>query len=289
MYGAAGAGKLCMTATSGPGFSLMQEGLSYMGGAELPGVFVDVMRCGPGLGNVYPEQGDYNQAVKGGGHGNYKCIVLAPASVQEMCDLTMKAFELTVKYRTPAIVLVDGLQGQMMEPLVLPEKEWPAPDMSAWAAEGTAATRKNLVKSICVDGPAQEQLNLRLQRKYESMAPEAMYETYLCDDADLVIVAYGISSRIGRTTAEKLRAAGYKVGVFRPKTLQPFPREALCRTVKGRKVMVMELSAGQFRDDILIHLAKGGGDANHVELCNRMGGVVITVDDAVAQVKEILK
>lgn len=277
VYGAAAAGRLAMTATSGPGMSLMQEGISYMAGANLPGVIVNVMRAGPGLGNVYPEQGDYNQAVKGGGHGNYQCVVLAPASVQEMCDLTMQAFELSFKYLTPAIVLADGLQGQMMETLVLPERESPKPDTRAWAVHGTPETRSNLVTSIYLDAPAQEAHNLRLQEKYAAMAADVRYETYLCDDADLVLVAYGVSSRIARTAAEMLRAEGLKAGVFRPVTLNPFPGVALSEILKGRKALVVELSAGQFRDDVLLHLAKEGR-CQPVGLCNRLGGMVVTVD-----------
>jgi 2-oxoisovalerate ferredoxin oxidoreductase alpha subunit len=165
MFGAAGAGKLCMTATSGPGFSLMQEGLSYLAGAELPSVVVNINRAGPGLGNVYPEQSDYIPAVKGGGHGSYQTFTLAPASAQEMCDLTVKAFEMAAKWRTPAVVYADGLQGQMMEPVKLPDAESPRPDFSAWAAQGEAKTRTNLVKSIYLDAAQQEAFNRHLQEK----------------------------------------------------------------------------------------------------------------------------
>ncbi|MBP5321178.1 MAG: 3-methyl-2-oxobutanoate dehydrogenase subunit VorB [Kiritimatiellae bacterium] len=281
LYGAAAAGRLTMTATSGPGMSLMQEGISYMAGANLPGVIVNVMRAGPGLGNVYPEQGDYNQAVKGGGHGNYRCVVLAPASVQEMCDLTFDAFRLAFKYMTPAIVLADGLQGQMMETLVLPEREAERPDTTSWAVHGTAETRKNLITSIYLDAPAQEAHNLRLQAKYTKLVEDVRSERYLCDDAELVLVAYGICSRIARTAAERLRKQGIKAGVFRPVTLNPFPQEALAETLAGRKAMVVELSAGQFRDDVLLHLA-AAGRYQPVALCNRMGGMVVSVDEVIA-------
>ena len=289
VYGAAAAGTLAMTATSGPGMSLMQEGLSYMAGANLPGVVVNVMRAGPGLGNVYPEQGDYNQAVKGGGHGNYACAVVAPASVQEMCDLTMRAFGLAFAYRTPAIVLADGLLGQMMEALVLPERESPRPDTSDWALHGTAATRSHLVTSIYLDAAAQEAHNLRLQAKYAAMRSEARHETYLCDDAELVLLAYGICSRICRTAAEMLRAEGIRAGVFRPITLNPFPAEALCAVLEGRRGMVVELSAGQFRDDVLLHLAKEGGRTQPITLCNRLGGMVMTVEDVVQAARAVAK
>jgi 2-oxoisovalerate ferredoxin oxidoreductase alpha subunit len=288
MYGAAAAGKLSVTATSGPGMSLMQEALSYMAGAELPGVFVNIMRAGPGLGNVYPEQGDYNQSVKGGGHGNYQCVVLAPASVQEMCDLTMRACELSCKYLTPAIVLADGLLGQMMENLTLPQAIKPVPKMSAWSVEGTPETRKNLVKSICLNAAEQELHNQRLQAKYASMKADAAYETYLCEDAEIVLLCYGISSRIARTAAEDLRTAGIKAGVFRPITLNPFPSEALCATLSGRKALVVELSCGQFRDDIQLHIAKAGKRYQDVGLANHMGGVIITVDEVVAAAKKLM-
>jgi 2-oxoisovalerate ferredoxin oxidoreductase alpha subunit len=288
MFGAAAAGKLSVTATSGPGMSLMQEALSYMAGAELPGVFVNIMRAGPGLGNVYPEQGDYNQSVKGGGHGNYQCVVLAPASVQEMCDLTMRACELSCKYLTPAIVLADGLLGQMMENLTLPQTIKPVPKMSAWSVEGTPETRKNLVKSICLNAAEQELHNQRLQAKYASMKKDAACETYLCEDAEIVLICYGISSRIARTAAEDLRTAGIKAGVFRPITLNPFPAEALCATLAGRKALVVELSCGQFRDDIQLHIAKAGKRYQDVALANHMGGIIITVDEVVAAAKKLI-
>jgi len=288
MFGAAAAGKLSISATSGPGMSLMQEAISYMAGAELPGVFVNIMRAGPGLGNVYPEQSDYNQSVKGGGHGNYQCVVLAPASVQEMCDLTMRACELSCKYLTPAIVLADGLLGQMMENLTLPQAIKTLPKMSAWSVEGTPETRKNLVKSICLNAAEQELHNQRLQAKYASMKKDAAYETYLCDDAEIVLLCYGISSRIARTAAEDLRTAGIKAGVFRPITLNPFPSEALCTTLAGRKALVVELSCGQFRDDIQLHIAKAGKRYQDVALANHMGGIIITVDEVVAAAKKLI-
>ena len=290
MFGAAAAGKLCMTATSGPGFSLMQEGISYLAGAELPAVIVDVNRAGPGLGNVYPEQSDYTPAVKGGGHGNYQTFTLAPANAQEMCDLTISAFEMAAKWRTPAVVFADGLQGQMMETVRLPERESPKPDFSAWAAQGEAKTRANLVKSIFLDAAAQERFNAHLQEKYAAMAADALAETYLADDAELVIAAFGIGSRIARTAAEELRRAGVKAGCFRPVTLNPFPRAALAAACRGRKVMTIELDAGQFADDVRLNLAKAGcgAEAAAVKMLHRMGGEVVSVDAAVAAAKEML-
>ena len=288
MFGAAAAGKLCMTATSGPGFSLMQEGISYLAGAELPAVIVNVNRAGPGLGNVYPEQSDYTPAVKGGGHGNYRTFTVAPASAQEMCDLTVLAFRMAAKWRTPAVVFADGLQGQMMESVKLPDQEDGEPDFSAWAAQGEPKKRANLVKSIFLDAAQQETFNRHLQEKYARMEADARSEAYLADDAEILFVAYGISSRIARTTAETLRAEGIKAGCFRPITLSPFPREALAAAAKGRKVLVIALDAGQFADDVRLNLAKAGlgQEAAGVELIHRMGGQVVTVDDAVAAAKK---
>lgn len=289
MFGAAAAGKLCMTATSGPGFSLMQEGLSYLAGAELPAVVVDVMRAGPGLGNVFPEQGDYTPAVKGGGHGNYQSFVLAPASAQEALDFTALAFSKAAKWRTPAIVLMDGLQGQMMESVTLPEAEAARPDFSSWAAQGDAATRANLVKSIYCDAQAQGDFNERLQEKYSRMAAEAMAETYLTEDAEIVLLAYGISSRIARTAVEHLRREGVKAGLFRPQTLNPFPREALAAVARGKALLALELDAGQFADDVRVQLARAGlgAEAAALHMLNHMGGKVITVEEAVAKAKEV--
>lgn len=290
MFGAAGAGKLCMTATSGPGFSLMQEGISYLAGAELPAVVVNINRAGPGLGNVYPEQSDYTPAVKGGGHGSYQTFTLAPASAQEMFDLTVKAFEMAAKWRTPAVVFADGLQGQMMETVEMPSDELPRPDFSEWAAQGEPKTRTNLVKSIYLDAAQQEQFNRHLQDKYAQMREDAIGEAYLADDAELLIVGYGISARIARTTAEELRKAGVKAGVFRPVTLNPFPRQMLASVAKGHKIMCIELDAGQFADDVRLNLAKAGlgAEAANVAMINRMGGEVVSVDDAVKFAKEMV-
>jgi 2-oxoisovalerate ferredoxin oxidoreductase alpha subunit len=290
MFGAAGAGKLCMTATSGPGFSLMQEGLSYLAGAELPSVVVNIYRSGPGLGNVYPEQSDYIPAVKGGGHGSYQTFTMAPASAQEMFDLTVKAFDMSAKWRTPAVVYADGLQGQMMETVALPAAESPRPDFSAWAAQGEPATRRNLVKSIYLDAAQQETFNRHLQEKYAAMAADALGEATLADDAELLIVGYGISGRIARTTAETLRQEGFKAGVFRPITLNPFPRAQLAAVAAGRRILTIELDAGQFADDVRLHLAKAGlgAEAAGVTMVNRMGGEIVSVDDAVARAKEMM-
>lgn len=278
VYGAAGAGKIAMTATSGPGMSLMQEGISYMAGAELPGLVVNIQRAGPGLGNVYPEQADYNQAVKGGGHGNYHSIVLAPGNVQEMCDLTIKAFELSFAYRNPAILLSDGVLGQMMETMRLPEAPWKKPDVSAWAVEGDARTRKNVITSIYLNAPAQESINIKIQEKYAALQKESLFEGYRLDDARLVLAAYGSSSRVARTAVDELRKRGVKAGLFRPISLYPFPEDELKKAVAGRTLAVVELSAGQFRDDIALTL---GRDRHGISLINRMGGMLLSVEAVV--------
>lgn len=287
LYGAAAAGCRALTATSGPGFSLMQEAISYMAATDIPTVIVDVMRAGPGLGNVYPEQADYNQVVKGGGHGSYRCIVLAPGNVQEMCDLTMLAFEKAFEYRTPAIVMSDGQLGQMMEPLRLPKEEMKPVDTSAWATQGTAETRRNLLTSIYLDAPAQEEMNLHLQAKYKRMDEEFQRaELFQCEDAEVVLMAYGSSARIARTAVMELREQGFKVGLFRPITLSPFPLRDLLK-VAGKRLISVEMSAGQFRDDVILHLAKENAlPSRPIELINRMGGMLISVKDIIRTVKE---
>ena len=287
IFGAASAGRLAMTASSGPGISLMQEGISYLAGAHLPAVVVNVMRTGPGLGNIGPEQGDYNQAVKGGGHGNYKSMVLAPGSVQEMCDLTMRAFKLAFKYRNPVIVLADAVLGQMMESLRLPEEPLAVPETRSWAVHGDAATRNNLITSIYLDPDLHEQHNLRLQEKYASMGEEAEAESYLVEDADIILTGYGSSSRIARSAVDRLRAAGIKAGLFRPITLFPFPVSQLNEAIGDRKVLVVEMSNGQYRDDVLLHLDRRS--RARVELVNRMGGNLVRVEDVIQAVGGMLE
>ncbi|MCL2148893.1 MAG: 3-methyl-2-oxobutanoate dehydrogenase subunit VorB, partial [Methanomassiliicoccaceae archaeon] len=285
MYGAASAGKKVMSASSGPGMSLMQEGLSYLAGAQLPAVVVDIMRAGPGLGNIYPEQGDYNQAVKGGGHGNYRNIVLAPASVQEMCDLTILAFDLAFKYRNPAVVLADAVLGQMMESIAVPEKAKGAPDTDGWAVKGDARTKGNLICSIYLDAERQERHNFILEEKYEEMKKEAMSESYLTEDADIILTGYGTSARIARSAVDALRDKGVKAGLFRPVTLMPFPAEALNACASGKRVVVVEMSNGQYRDDILLHLE----DRGEVTLFNRMGGNLPKVADLVEAARKAVE
>lgn len=271
VYGAAAAGERVMTASSGPGISLKQEGVSYCAGAELPCVIVDVMRGGPGLGNIAPEQSDYNQVVKGGGHGNYKNIVLAPNSVQEMCDFGMLAFELADKYRNPVYVLADGFIGQMMEPVDFPEPVNQFPEKS-WAVKGTSETANNLITSIELDPDDLERHNLKLQQKYAIMEEqEVRFEGYCLDDAEIIVIGFGIISRILQTIVDTQRGMGIKVGLLRPITLFPFPRKKISKLAERVKFfLVVEMSNGQMIDDV--RLAVSG--RKPVYLYNRMGGNV---------------
>src|SRR5574340_109219 len=243
IYGAAAAGVRAMTASSGPGLSLMQEGISYLAGAELPCVIVDVVRGGPGLGNIAPEQSDYFSMVKGGGHGNYRNLVLAPASVQEMADLTMLAFELADRYRNPVILLTDGFVGQMMEPIELEEHEITLPE-KPWAVRGTPETQKNLITSIYLEPDDLEAHVRHLEEKYKlAQELEPRCETYMADDAEVLLVGYGIVSRVLRSAVEQARAQGLRAGLFRPITLWPFPSKQLAKAAERcRSVLVVEMS-----------------------------------------------
>jgi pyruvate/2-oxoacid:ferredoxin oxidoreductase alpha subunit len=256
VYGAAGSGKRVMTASSGPGISLKQEGLSYCAGAALPLVVVDIMRGGPGLGNIGPEQSDYNQVVKGGGHGNYRNIVLAPNSVQEMCDLTMLAFDIADKYRNPVFVLTDGVIGQMMEALELPEPVKELPRKDSWAVMGTPETR-HLINSIYLDHDELEAWNRHLLAKYQEVERnEVRTEGYMLDDAEYVVIGYGCISRVLRSVVDMAREKGLKLGLLRPVTLFPFPKEQIAalpgKGVKG--ILTVELSTGQMVDDVNLAL-----------------------------------
>lgn len=285
VYGGAAAGHRVMTASSGPGISLKQEGISFLAGAELPCVIVDIMRAGPGLGNIGPEQGDYNQLVKGGGHGNYRNIVLAPNSVQEMCDFTINAFELAEKWRNPVIVLADGVLGQMVEPLHFPEETIQPEIDTTWAVCGTAETKDNLVTSIFLDFDQLEEFNYQIQEKYEKIKEnEVDYEEYHIEDAEIVLVSYGISSRIARSAVDAARAEGIKAGLFRPKTLFPFPEKELKKIAdsKGSKFISVEMSNGQMRENIKMAI-----ECKNVALVNRMGGNIIELEDILDKIKEI--
>jgi 2-oxoisovalerate ferredoxin oxidoreductase alpha subunit len=254
----------------------MQEGFTYLAGAELPAVIVDVMRAGPGLGNIGPEQGDYNQVVKGGGHGNYKNIVLAPNSVQEMCDLTMKAFELADKYRNPVVVLADAVLGQMAEPLQFPERAYHKKPDNSWAVRGNKETKDNLVTSIFLDFDQLEDFNYYIQDKYADIEKnEVQYEGYKLDDAKIVLVSYGTSSRVARTAVDIARKKGVKVGLLRLITLFPFPKDKIAElSEKGCDFISVEMSNGQLREDV-----KSAAYCKDVSLVNRMGGNLIELQD----------
>ncbi len=282
VLGASAAGRRAMTASSGLGISLKQEGVSYIAGSELPAVIIDVMRGGPGLGNIAPEQADYNQIVKGGGHGSYKCIVLAPGSVQEMCDLTVLAFDLADKYRTPVYVLTDGMIGQMMEKLELPEPKGRRP-LPEWALN-RECPKANCIASIYLDTGDLEKVNIRLNKKYDEIKKnEQRAEEYHMEDAEYAFVAYGISSRMARTAVDELRSEGMKIGLIRPQTLFPFPADALNRAVdRGvKEFFCVEMSNGQMIDDVKLSIEC----RRPVTLINRMGGNVPSVEEIIQAVK----
>jgi 2-oxoisovalerate ferredoxin oxidoreductase alpha subunit len=285
VYGAAAAGVRVMTASSGPGLSLMQEGISYLAGAELPCVIVDVVRGGPGLGNIQPEQSDYFAIVKGGGHGNYRNLVLAPASVQEMAELTMLAFDLADKYRNPAVVLSDGFVGQMMEPLDLEFREGAVP-AKPWAVMGTAETRRNLVTSIFLEADELETHQRKMQAKYAlAEQVESRYELYQTADAEVLLVGYGIVSRVLRSAVEQARKEGLRAGLFRPISLWPFPSNALVKAAASvEKVFVMELSTGQMVEDV--RLALDGRVP--VDFYGRGGGNVMSVEEILERLSDRL-
>ncbi len=286
VFGASSAGVRAMTASSGPGISLMQEGISYMAGALLPGVIVDIQRAGPGLGNLGVEQADYLQLVKGGGHGNYHTPVFAPNSVQEMCDLTIHAFRVADRYRTPAIVLADGALGQMMEPIEIPETVLPEIE-KPWAVAGNAATRKNLITSIFLEHEKQEMLINKLEKNYEEMAKkEVLFQEIHTEDAELLIVAFGISSRIARAAVEISRADGVRVGLLRPISLYPFPAKRLRELAENASaIMVLELSSGQLIEDVRLHV----NGITPVQLLRRTGGMMPTAEDVVQALKKMEK
>jgi len=269
-----------MTASSGPGVSLMQEGMSYLAGAELPCVIIDVMRAGPGLGSIAPEQSDYFAMTKGGGHGCYRNIVLAPSSVQEMASMTALAFDLADKYRNPAVVLADGFVGQMMEPLDLELTEAVLPE-KPWAVKGTAETRQSLISSIHLTNDLMEGHIRHLEEKYKLCErDECRWETYRAEDAEILLVGYGIVSRVLRSTVDLARERGIKAGVFRPMTLWPFPSKALAEAAQSvTNVMVVELSTGQMVEDV--KLAVNG--TKPVEFFGRSGGNIPSAEECLAE------
>ncbi len=293
VYGAAATGKRVLTSSSSPGISLMAEGISYIAGAELPCLIVNCQRGGPGLGTIQPSQGDYFQACKGGGHGDYHLIVLAPNSVQEMHDFVKLGLDLAFKYRNPAMILADGAIGQMMEKVVLaPQQprrtnEEIAAECKEWATYGKPADRKrNVVTSLELQSEAMEQINLRLNAKYRTMEEnEVRYEAIECDDADYVLVAFGSSARICSATVEMARAEGLRVGLLRPITLYPFPTRPIAELAKRVKgFLSVELNAGQMVEDV--RLAVNG--AAPVEHYGRQGGMIYSPDEVLAALKQKL-
>jgi pyruvate/2-oxoacid:ferredoxin oxidoreductase alpha subunit len=259
----------------------MQEGISYLAGSELPCVIVDITRGGPGLGNIAPEQSDYHQIVKGGGHGNYHTLVLAPNSCQEMCDLTLLAFELADSFRNPAIVLADGFIGQMMEPVEFPSVVT-EPDAKPWAVRGDVDTRQNLITSIYMSPEQLERHVLHLEKKYARANPgKEMFETYLTGDAEVVVIGYGIVSRLLKAAVDQARKRGLKVGLFRPITLWPFPaRELAVLSEWVETFLTVELSNGQLIEDVRLALE----GARPVHFYSRVGGMVPTTEELLAQI-----
>ena len=285
VYGAACTGKRVMTTSSSPGVSLMMEGLSYIAGTEIPMVLVDVMRGGPGLGNIAPSQGDYTQMVHGGGHGDYHPIVLAPASVQEAIDLTVLAFDLAEKYRTIAVVLADGSIGQMMEPAELPPMAPLRKTLPPWAVTGEPGRPRRLLTSIYLNPDDEEITNIRLLERWMSIcSQEVRFKEYYLDDAELVVVGFGTAGRVALSAVRAARATGIKAGLFRPISLSPFPESEMKELAAHAKaILVVEMNAGQMFDDV--KLAVEG--LAPVEFYGRLGGVVPFPDEILAEVRRV--
>ena len=286
VYGVASTGKRVMTSSSSPGVSLKQEGISYIAGSDLPAVIVNVQRGGPGLGGIQPSQSDYFQATKGGGHGDYHLIVLTPSSVQEMADLTSLAFDLADKYRCPAMLLADGTMGQMMEPVALPE---PHKSMieKPWAVTGTQMKRAhNIINSLYLQPEILEKTNFDRYERYKQIEEnEVRYESYLMDDAEYCIVAFGIAARVAKNAITMMRKFGLKVGLIRPITVWPFPKKAIKEAADKVKGFVsVELSMGQMIEDVrLAEECK-----RPVVLCNRAGGMIPSVDQNIATTNDLV-
>ncbi len=285
VYGAACTGARVMTSSSSPGISLMMEGLSYIAGTEVPMVLVDVMRGGPGLGNIAPAQSDYNQIVHGGGHGDYNAIVLAPASVQESVDMTVLAFDLAEKYRSIAVVLIDGSIGQMMEPAEMPEMKPLKTVYPEWAVRGAENRNRRFLSSIYLDPPQEEEANLRMLRRWQEVeANEIRYKTYFMEDARYAVVGFGSSGRVALSAVRAARAEGIPVGLVRPITLNPFPTKAiedLTKQVEG--LLVVEMNAGQMLEDIR-RITKG---AVPIEFFARLGGIMPLPDEILGEIRRM--
>ncbi|MBE6986954.1 MAG: 3-methyl-2-oxobutanoate dehydrogenase subunit VorB [Ruminococcaceae bacterium] len=287
VYGVAGTGKRVMTSSSSPGVSLKQEGISYIAGADLPALIVNVQRGGPGLGGIQPSQSDYFQATKGGGHGDYRLIVLAPASVQEMADLTVKGFDLSDKYCVPAMLLADGTMGQMMEPVDL-EGITETKTEKPWAVTGTEGKRKhNIVNSLYLNPEKLEQKNFERYETYKTIEQnECMWESFMMDDAEICVVAFGIAARVSKNAVVAARKEGIKVGLIRPITLWPFPKAPLAQAAdKVKGFISVELSMGQMIEDVKLAI----DCRKPVALCNRTGGMIPTPEQVLASIRNMAK
>jgi 2-oxoglutarate ferredoxin oxidoreductase subunit alpha len=284
VYGAACAGVRVMTSTSSPGFSLMQEGISYIACSEVPAVVVNVMRGGPGLGNIQPAQGDYYQMVKGGGHGDYHPIVLAPSTVQEAIDHVTLAFDLAEKYRTVVMVIADGMIGQIMEPVELPDLQEVRRRDKGYELGGCEGRERRVVTSLYLGGTTLEKVNDRLQaRLREIVQQEQRWEAVSCDDADLVVVAFGTAARIARTAIRQARERGIKAGLFRPVTVFPYPYRALAGAAEGRSLLVFELNAGQMLEDVRLATR----DSVPIAFFGKTGGVVPMPEDLLEEIEKL--
>jgi len=291
LYGASGAGVRVLTSSSSPGISLMQEAVSYMAGAELPVVIVNIMRAGPGLGGILPSQADYLQATKGGGHGDYRLPVLGPWSVQEAADLTMEAFDIADRYRTPVMVLGDGLIGQMMEPVELPEERLPAPDLppKTWASTGWKGDRpRAVINSLYLDADTLEAHNRDLQQKFQRIREqERRFQMRFHEEpCDLLVVAYGTVARVALSAIEEIREQGRRVALFRPISLYPYPYAELAEAARqAQAVLVLELSAGQMLEDVRMAL----GRSRPIHFHGRTGGNLISPEEAAARMVDVLE
>ena len=291
VYGTAATGRRVMTSSSSPGVSLKAEGISYLAGADLPALIVNVQRGGPGLGGIQPSQSDYHFMTRGPGHGDFRVIVLAPASVQEMADMTSLAFELGEKYRMPAVLFADGTMGQMMEPVVLPEKTVDPegiPATKPWATTGTGCKRPhNIVNSLYLKPDDLEKTNLERFERYAKLEKdECRWEEYLMDDAEICIVSVGITSRVSKNAIVEARKRGIKVGMIRPITLFPFPKAPLAKAAeKVKAFLTVELNMGQMAEDVAL-VTKS---AKPIAMCNRVGGMIPSTDEVVAAIEKLAK
>jgi len=286
VFGASAVGVRAMTSSSSPGISLKQEGISYLAGAELPAVIANIQRGGPGLGNISGSQADYFQAVKGGGHGDYKLLVYAPWNLQEMWDLTMKAFDEADEYRNPVMILSDGVLGQMMEPLIqTPYKAPPLPPKD-WAVTGCAGRKPNVIKSLWIGEGTLEKRNWQLNEKYERMRQkEVMHDSLYTDDAEVVVIAYGIAARIASSPVRQLRREGFKIGLLRPITLFPFPEKEIAELCDGRRrFLTIEMNLGQMVEDVRLSVE---GKAQ-VDFYGRPGGAVPTPEELYEVIRSFL-